>query len=131
MQIICQENIISNIIFHEPNINPLRWLPIVSWNLENLWFESNFFQDCCLFGNRNCVTYAPLNVNTEGGGVGQGVGIWLFYRKNVKCHSLNTKFLGKIPHPRDEILFLKCLVSGALYTSGDREMTQIHFGGII
>ena len=37
----------------------------------------------------------------------------------------------KIPHPQDEILFLKCLVSGALYTSGDREMTQIHFGGII
>ena len=28
-QIICQENIICNIIFHEPNINPLRWLPIV------------------------------------------------------------------------------------------------------
>ena len=37
----------------------------------------------------------------------------------------------KIPHPQNEILFLKYLVSGALYTSGDREMTQIHFGGII
>ena len=26
-------------------------------------------------GSVYCVTYAPLNVNTEGGGVGQGVGI--------------------------------------------------------
>ena len=73
------------------------------------------------------MTYAPLNVNTEGGGGGgraRGRDL-TFLQKNVKCHSLNTKFLGKIPHPRDEILFLKCLVSGALYTSGDREITQI------
>jgi hypothetical protein len=55
------------------------------------------------------------------------VGFDIFTKKNVKCHSLWRKFLGKIPHPRDEIVFLKYLVSGALYMSGDREITQILF----
>jgi hypothetical protein len=32
----------------------------------------------------------------------------------------------KFPTPRDEIVFLKYLVSGALYRPGDREITQIH-----
>jgi hypothetical protein len=62
---------------------------------------------------------------------GKRWGFDIFTEKNVKCHSLGTKFLGKIPHPRDEIVFLKYLVSGALYTSDDREMTQNTFGGII
>ena len=82
--------------------------------------------------------YAPINVNPEGGG-GRARGGDLtflqkkhfykniFTKKNVKCHSLGRKFLGKIPHPRDEIVFLKYLVSGALYMLiGDREITQIH-----
>jgi hypothetical protein len=64
---------------------------------------------------------APINVNPEGGGGGWGFDI--FTKKNVKCHSLGRKFLGKIPHPRDEIEFLKYLVSGALYMSDDREIT--------
>jgi hypothetical protein len=49
-----------------------------------------------------------------------------FYIKNVKFHSLGTKFLGKIPHPQDDIVFLKYLDSGALYTTGGSEMTRIH-----
>ena len=60
------------------------------------------------------------------GGSGKGWGFDIFTKKNVKCHSLGRKFLGKIPHPRDEIVFLKYLVSGALYMLGDREITQIH-----
>jgi hypothetical protein len=60
------------------------------------------------------------------GGSGKGWGFNIFTKKNVKCHSLGRKFLGKIPHPRYEIVFLKYLVSGALYMSGDREITQIH-----
>jgi hypothetical protein len=56
-----------------------------------------------------------LTLRVEGSGKGWGFDI--FTEKNVKCHSLGTKVLGKIPHPRDEIVFLKYLVSGALYTS--------------
>jgi hypothetical protein len=52
---------------------------------------------------------------TEGGS-GKGWGFDIFTKKNGKCHSLGRKSLGKIPHPRDEILFLKYLVSGALQT---------------
>ena len=58
------------------------------------------------------------------GGSGKGWGFDIFTEKMPLPQD-------KIPHPQNEILFLKCLVSGALYTSGDREMTQIHFGGII
>jgi hypothetical protein len=57
----------------------------------------------------------------RGGGSGKGGGFDIFTKKNVKCHSLGTKFLVKIPHPRDEIVFPKHSVSSALYTSGDRE----------
>jgi hypothetical protein len=53
------------------------------------------------------------------GGSGKGWGFDIFTKKNVKCHSLERKFQVKIPHPRDEIVFLKYLVSGALYMSGD------------
>jgi hypothetical protein len=38
------------------------------------------------------------------GGSGKGWGFDIFTKKNVKCHSLGRKFLGKIPHPRDEIV---------------------------
>jgi hypothetical protein len=78
--------------------------------------------------NKRMWPNAPINVNPEGGGggAGKGWGFDIFTEKNVKCHSLGTKSLGKIPHPRDKIVFLKYLVSGALYTSGDREMTRIH-----
>jgi hypothetical protein len=72
------------------------------------------------------LVYAPINVNPEGGGSGKGWGFDIFTKKNVKCHSLGRKYQGKIPHPRDEIVFLKYLVSGALYMLGDREITQIH-----
>jgi hypothetical protein len=60
------------------------------------------------------------------GGSGKVWGFDIFTKKNVKCHSLGRKFLGKVSHPRDEIVFLKCLVSCSLYMSGDREITQIH-----
>ena len=66
-----------------------------------------------------------LTPRVGGGGRARG-GDLTFLQKNVKCHSLGRKFLGKIPHPRDEIVFLKYLVSGALYMSGDRVITQIH-----
>jgi hypothetical protein len=33
------------------------------------------------------------------GGSGKGWGFDIFTKKNVKCHSLGRKFLGKIPHP--------------------------------
>ena len=36
------------------------------------------------------------------------------------------KIPGQNSPPRDEIVFLKYLVSGALYMLGDREITQIH-----
>ena len=92
-----------------------------------------------LFTARSCCLSAlcPLCIKTGAlmhlsmltprvGGSGKGWGFDIFTKKNVKCHSLGRKFLGKIPHPRDEIVFLKYLVSGALYMSGDREITQIH-----
>jgi hypothetical protein len=60
------------------------------------------------------------------GGSGKGWGFDIFTKKNVKCHSLGGKFLGKLPHPQDEIVFLKYSVSGTLYMLGDREITQIH-----
>ena len=59
--------------------------------------------------------YIHLSMLTpRGGGSCKGWGFDIFTEKNVKCHSLGTKVLGKIPHPRDEIVFLKYLVSGAL-----------------
>ena len=64
-------------------------------------------------------------LTTRGGGLIRGEDL-TFLQKYVKCHSLRRKFLGKIPHLRDEIVFLKYLVSGALYLSGDREISQIH-----
>jgi hypothetical protein len=78
-----------------------------------LYFESEFLMHLSMLTPRV-------------GGSGKGWGFDIFTKKNVKCHSLGRKFLGKIPHPRDEIVFLKYLVSGALYMSGDREITQIH-----
>jgi hypothetical protein len=72
--------------------------------------------------------YAPINVNPEGGGggVGQGVGIWHFYKKKCQMPLPREKISEQNSPPRDEIVFLKYLVSGALYKSDDREITQIH-----
>jgi hypothetical protein len=41
------------------------------------------------------------------GGSGEGRGFDIFTKKNVKCHSLGRKVLGKISYPRDEFVFLK------------------------
>jgi hypothetical protein len=70
--------------------------------------------------------YAPINVNPEGGGVGQGVGIWHFYKKKCQMPLPREKIPGQNSPPPGWNCIPDDLVSGALYMLGDREITQIH-----
>jgi hypothetical protein len=74
---------------------------------------------------------APINVNPEGGrggGRARGGDLTFLQKKMSNATPSGENSWAKFPTPGMKLysLTLKYLVSGALYMSGDREITQIH-----